>query len=368
MFFSSNVLKAEKGEAAGEENASPSKTNKKKRGHIKDDPDEEEPPAKKTKARAKKEKKIKNEDTDGGPEDEGPAIKTEHEIKKEPKIKNEDSHGDGGSENEGPAIKTELSVKKESKIKNEDADEGSGNEGPTTKKAKPRVKREPKVKNEDADGNSENGGPSTRKNISRVGNEPKTNEDASTRSDIQEPVKKATRASTKKGKKVVADEADGDLDHVAQPVQKGRKRVKKAAAEDEAVLDVKDENSDHQILQPRRLRAPRKAAMASKIKDESTETDASDSASEFDREPSEDALESQMTRKKATKKAVNGKAKVKKGSKPKVRMPELSSIGQAADSDYRERRLPLEPSEIEPISRVNFVSMLSWTSSEGLML
>ena len=108
--------KALKEGSAEEGNASPSKTNNKKRGHVKDDPDAEgaangEPPAKKTKARTKKDSKVKNEDPGGGSENEASAIKPpKPKVKKEPKIKNEDA--ETGSEKEVPAKKKAKAVTK----------------------------------------------------------------------------------------------------------------------------------------------------------------------------------------------------------------------------------------------------------------
>ena len=247
-----------KEEVAGEGSASPSKTNNKKRDHVKDDPDmegtaEDEPPAKKIKARTKKEPKIKNE------------------------------HADGRSDDEGP----------------------------TEKKTKGRIKKDSKFKNEHAELRFENEGSSNKK----------------------------TKAASKKAKKASGGEADRDFEQDAQPVKKGRKGAKEAIAEAKLNLNIKDESSDHDTLPPtigKRSRAPRKAAAAMKIKYEDTESDGSEPTSELgtpfenvktehtsevEPEASEDALEVQKGRKKAPRNAVNGKVKkVKKDSKPKVRM------------------------------------------------
>ena len=251
-----------KEEAAGEGSASPSKTDTKKRGHVKDDPDaegvaENEPPAKKTKARTKKEPKIKNEDANGGSENEGSTIKKE----------------------------TKPRIKKESKIKEEDAETGSENEGPANKKIKTAIK---------------------------------------------------------KGKKTNDDEADEQFEQDAQPVKKGRKQAKKATPRHEAALHTEEEGSDHDALPPpiaKKARAPRKAAIAKKIKDEDTETDGLDPASELEApsgkvkleytsdpeaEASKYAPKPQKGRKSASKKAAKGKAeKTRKEDKPKVRMTVL---------------------------------------------
>ena len=318
MLFPSNYPKALKEEAAGEGSASPGKTDDKKRGHIKDDPDVEgttegEPPAKKTKAKAKakKEPKIKNEDTDGGPEKDGPTIKeTKTRIKKEPEFKKEDA--DGGPENDGPTIKeTKSRIKKESKIKKEDADGGPENDGPTIKETKPRIKKEPKIKNEDAD--------------TRFGNDGSAN--------------KKTKAAFKKGKKANDAESDGDFEQNAQPVKKGHKRAKRAAAGEISALHSKDESSGHDVPSPppaKKRRALRKAATAAIIKDEDTETDGLDSASEFETplgnvkpehkseleaEASEGTPKLHKGRKGAPKKAVNETAgETNKEVKPKVRV------------------------------------------------
>ena len=309
LFFSSNHPKALKEEAAGEGSASPSKTDNKKRGFVKDDPDvegaaEDEPPAKKTKARTKREPKIKNEDADGGSENEEPATKkTKTRTKKEPKIKNEDT--DGGSENEDPTTKkTKARTKKEPKVKTEDADGGYENEGPTTKKTKPSGKKGRRIKNKIADGASENEGPANKK----------------------------TKAAEKKAKKSEADSQD------VQPIKKGRKRAKKATAGDEDALHVKDESSDHDALPTpiakKTTRIPRKAATDKKIKDEDTESDDLDPTSELEApidnfkavhtsepvdEASEDAPKLQRGRKRAQKKAIDGPAEeTKKVVKHKV--------------------------------------------------
>ena len=228
--------------SAGEGSASPSKTDSKKRGHVKDDPDAEgaaidEPAPKKTKAR----------------------------IKKEPKIENDDANGE--LENEDPKMKkSKPRAKKEQKIKNEDADGGSENEDPKLKKPKSRAKKEQKIKNEDADTESENEGPANKK----------------------------TRATVKKGKMANSNDADEDFEQEAQPVKKGRKQARKATAGGETALDVKEESGDPNTLPPpkgKRQRAPRKAASARKIKDEDTETDGLISAPELGTPPGKEKPE-----------------------------------------------------------------------------
>ena len=249
--------KALKEGSAEEGNASPSKTNNKKRGHVKDDPDAEgavngEPPAKRAKARIKKESKAKNESPGGGSENEAPALK-----------------------------KTKTKVKKEPKIKNEDAETGSENEVPVNKKAK---------------------------------------------------------AVTKKGKKASGNDADEVFNQDVQPVKKNRKQAKKATADDETTVDVKDESGDGDTLSPpktKKKRASRKAAMAKKVKDAETETDGFEPDSEIETPPgdvklehtseieseSEDAPKVRKGRKGAPAKATNGPAKKPKEKiKTKVRI------------------------------------------------
>ena len=312
MSFSSNYSKALKEETAGEGSASPNKTDNKKRDRVKDDPASgEEPPAKKTKARTKKEQKIKNEDADDEPANEALAPK-----------------------------ETKPRIKKEPKVKNKDADGGSENEGPSTKKTKSRIKREPKIKHEDLEREPDKGGPSIKKAKSRIKKEPNTrNEDAETKVEDEERVGKETEIATKDDKAGVdrLDERD------AQPVKKDRKRAKKAADANGNGLKFKDESSDHEVLpHPRKSRAPREAVVAKKIKDENTETDDPDRASEFEApssyvklehtsnsesEASESDLEAQEGYKDAPKKAVNVKVKnAKKGSKSKVRMIACSLV------------------------------------------
>lgn len=287
MPFSSNYPKALKDGSAGEGSASPSKTDNKKRGHVKDDPDAEgaafdEPAPKKTKARTKKEPKIENDDANGEPEKEDPKIK-----------------------------KSKPRVKKEPKIKNEDADGGSENEDPKLKKPKSRVKKGQKIKNEDADTESEN----------------------------EVPANKKTKATVKKGKMANSNDADEDFEQEAQPVKKGRKQARKATAGGETALDVKEESGDLDTLPPpkgKRQRAPRKAATARKIKDEDTETDGLISApelgtppgkekpehtSELEPEASEQVPKLQKGRKGAPRKVIDRPAeKAEKKVVSKVRM------------------------------------------------
>ena len=298
MPFSSNYPKALKDGTAGEGSASPSKTDNKKRGHVKDDPDAEgaaidEPAPKKTKARTKKEPRIENDDANGEPENEDPKIKkSKPRVKKEPKIKNEDA--DGRSENEDPNLKKPKSrVKKEQKIKNEDADGGSENEDPKLKKPKSRVKKEQKIKNEDADTESENEGPANKK----------------------------TKATGKKGKMANSNDADEDFEQEAQPVKKGRKQARKATAGGETALNVKEESGDPNTLPPpkgKRQRAPRKAATARKIKDEDTETDGLISAPELGTPPGKEKPEHTSELEPEASEQVPKLQKGKKGAPRKV--------------------------------------------------
>ena len=134
-------------EGSGEEgSASPSKTNNKKRGHVKDDPDAEgvangEPPAKKTKARTKKEAKVKNEDPGHGSENDASAITApKSKVKKEPKIKNEDA--ETGSEKEVPANKKAKAVtKKGKKASGNDDDVGFKQDVQPVKKSRKQAKK-----------------------------------------------------------------------------------------------------------------------------------------------------------------------------------------------------------------------------------
>ena len=310
MSFSSNYLKALKDEAAGEGSAGPSKTDNKKRGHVKDDPDAEgaregEPPTKKTKAKTKKEPIVKNEDADGGSENEGPTIK-----------------------------KTKARIKKEPIVKNEDADGGSENEGPTIKKTKARIKKEPKIKNENAEAKFENDSSANKK----------------------------TQPAIKKGKKTHNAESEGDFEQDAQPVKKGRRQAKKTIDEEYSASHIKDESSDHDAPSPpaaKEGRAPRKAATAKRIKDQDTDSDSLDPASEpelpldnvklehrsgFDAEASEGAPKFQKGRKKAPSKAVNGTAEeTKKEVKSQVRMLVVPLVGEQTDDVGRQFRLPHEP-------------------------
>ena len=311
MSLSSDYPKALKEEST-EGDASPGKTDKKKRGRVKEDPDAEgaeidEPPAKKTKTRTKKEPKIKNEDADGGSENEAPGTR-----------------------------KPKSTVKKEPKIKNEDAETGDENEAPATKKPKSRAKKEPKIKNEDAETGSENEGLANKK----------------------------TKAATNKGKKASGNDTDEDSKHDVQPIKKGRKPPKKARAADETALDVKDDSGDHETLPPpkeRKKRAPRQATMAKKVKDEDIETDGVEPASELETplgkfelehtselepEASEDVPKLQKGRKGAS--AISSKRQVKKakkGTKSKVTILFAFAIDLRADDLYRLLRMSRHPTE-----------------------
>ena len=259
-----------KEDPAGGESASPSKTDTKKRNHVKDEPDAE-----------------------------------------------------GVVENQPSAKKAKARTKKEPKIKNGDANSDSENEDPNIKETKPRIKKESKIKNEDVETRSENDGPASKK----------------------------TKAAIKKGQRTNGDLADEEFEQDAQPVRKGRKQAKKATPRDEAALHIKEESSDHDAVPPQKARAPRKAAMAKKIKDEDededTKTDGLDPVfkleplsgnvkleyrSELEAEASEDVPKLLKGRKKAPKKAVKGTAeKTRKGDKPKVRMIVPYLTGEQAD-------------------------------------
>lgn len=190
---------------------------------------------------------------------------------------------------------------------------------PASKKTKPKSKKESRIKNEDAEVGSEN----------------------------EAPANKKTKAGIKKGRKAKGDDGDGDFEKTDQPIKKCRKQAKNPKGEDEPALHVKEE-SDLDALPPpgaKKTRAPRKAATANKIKDEDTEVDDIDTASELEKplgdvkleqtsEPeakvSEDAPKFQKGRKKAFKKAVNGPEN-KKDVKPKVRVLVAYLIGAQAD-------------------------------------
>lgn len=138
--------KALKEGSTEEGNASPSKTNNKKRGHVKDEPDAEgavngERPAKKARARTKKESKVKNENPGGGSENEFSALKKpKTKVKKEPKIKNEDA--ETGSEKEVPANKKAKAVtKKGKKPSGNDADEDFKQDVQPVKKSRKQAKK-----------------------------------------------------------------------------------------------------------------------------------------------------------------------------------------------------------------------------------
>ena len=146
LSFASDCSKALKDEAAGEQSASPSKTDQKKRSHVKDDPEaaeneaEHEPPTKKTKAKMKKEPKIKNEDAADGSGNEGLAIKKSTRTKKQSKVKNEDA--EIRSENEGPANKKiKAAIKKEKNASGDEAESDFEQEAPPVKRGRKRAKK-----------------------------------------------------------------------------------------------------------------------------------------------------------------------------------------------------------------------------------
>ena len=146
LSFASDCSKALKDEAAGEQSASPSKTDQKKRSHVKDDPEaaeneaEHEPPTKKPKTKMKKEPKIKNEDAADGSGNEGLAIKKSTRTKKESKVKNEDS--EIRSENEEPANKKmKAAIKKEKIASGDEAESEFEQEAPPIKRGRKQAKK-----------------------------------------------------------------------------------------------------------------------------------------------------------------------------------------------------------------------------------
>ena len=256
--FISNCAKALEEDVAGEGSASPSKANKKKRDHVKDEPDlegaaEDEPPAKKIRSRTKKEPKIKNEHTDGGSDEEGPTEK-----------------------------KTKVRIKKDSKIKNEPAELKLENEESSNKRTMAASKKARKANGGEADGDFQ--------------------QDA-------QPIKKGRKEAkdSKAEGEISSNIKDESSDHDTLPPPKGKKAraPRKAAAAKK--IKYEDTESDGSDLTSE-LGTP-----FDNVKPEHT--------SDFDPEASEDTPEVQKGRKKASKDVVNGKAKkVEKGSKPKVRM------------------------------------------------
>ena len=254
--FASDLSKALKDEAAGEQSASPSKTDQKKRGHVKDDPEAAEHEA----------------------DDEPPRKKTKAKVKKEPKIKNEDAAG--GSGNEGLAIKKSKRTKRESKVKHEDAEIRSEDKGPANKKTKAVIKTEKNANGDEAESDFEQVAP---------------------------PVKRGRKQAKKA--KFVDDSAlhvkDESSDHENLPPT----IVKKARAPRKAVKakKLKGENTEAVGLdQASELETP--------LVGEET-----DQPSGLEAEASEDAPKAKKGRKTASKKAVNGTAEdSKKAVKTKV--------------------------------------------------
>ena len=146
LSFASDCSKALEDEAAGAQSASPSKTDRKKRSHVKDDPEaaedeaEHEPPTKKTKTKMKKEPKIKNEDAADGSGNEGLAIKKSTRTKKESKVKIEDA--EIRSENEGPANKKiKAAIKKGKNASGDEAESDFEQEAPPVKRGRKQAKK-----------------------------------------------------------------------------------------------------------------------------------------------------------------------------------------------------------------------------------
>ena len=272
------------GGTAGEGNSSPSKTDDKKRRHVKDDPDakgavNDEPPAKKVKARTKKEPIIKNEDADGGSENEGPVIKkAKPRTKKEPRIENEVA-----------------------KIKSE-------NEGPANKETKAAVKKGKKADDDEA-------GPDFQQDTQPVKKGRKQAKKAMTRDDTASDIK---------------DESS-DHDILPPPMVKEKRAPRKATT----TKKIKDEDTETDSLDPAsELQTP-----LGNVKLGHT--------SDLESEASEDAPKLQKDRKRAPKKAVKRPAeKAKKVVNSKVRMLFASvSDGSRADDICRQFRLPQEPIE-----------------------
>ena len=185
-------------------------------------------------------------------------------------------------------------------------------------------------------------------------------EGSETRSENEVSPNKKTKAAVKKSNKANTDEANRDFEQVAQPVKKGRKRAKKPTR-GEAALHMKDESSDHDALPPpisKRIRASRKAATAKKIKDEDTDTDGLDRASELgtplgsvkreqtselEAEPNGETPKVEKRRKKAPKKAVSGTADNRKEDNLKVRILAAGLIDEQTDDLYRQSRLAPDP-------------------------
>ena len=257
--------KALKEGSAEEGNPSPSKTDNKKRGHVKDDPDAQdaangEPPAKKTKARTKKESKVKNEDTGGESENEASAINP-------PRTK----------------------VKKEPETKNEDAETGSEKEVPANKKAKAVAKKA--------------------KAVAKQGQNASSNDaDEDFKQEVQ-PVKKSRKQAKKAtaGDETAVDVKDesGDHDTISLPKPKKKRASRKAAT----AKKVKDEETETDGVQPDSdIEKP-----LGKVKLENT--------SDLESEVSQDAPRVRKGRKGAFAKATNGRAeKAKKKITTKVRM------------------------------------------------
>ena len=245
-----------KDEAAGEQSASPNKTDQKKRSRVKDDPEAAEHEA----------------------EDEPPTKKTKAKMKKEPKIKNEEAAG--GSGNEGLAIKKRTRTKRESKVKEEDAEIRSENEGPASKKTKAAVKKEKNANGDEAESNFEQDAP---------------------------PVKRG-RKQPKEA--TVVDEAalrvkDESSDHESLPPTIAKKarappkavKAKKLKGKNTKAVGL-DQASEHETP----------------LAGEET-----DPPSGLEAEASEDAPTAKKGRKTASKKAVNGTAEhTKKAVKAKV--------------------------------------------------
>ena len=242
----SDIPKALKEGSAEQGNASPSKTNNKKRGHVKDDQDAEhaangEPPAKKTKARTKKEAKVKNEDPSDRSENEASAIKPpKSKVKKGPKIKNEDA--ETGSEKELPVNKkAKVVTKKGKKASGNDADKGFKQDVQPIKKSRKQAQKTTAGDETAVDVNDESGDHDTlspakskKKRALRKAATAKKGKDEDTETDGVEP---GSEMETPLGEVKLehTSELESEVSEDAPPVRKGRKGAPAKAGDGPAV-------------------------------------------------------------------------------------------------------------------------------------
>ena len=258
LSFTSDCSKALKDEAAGEQSASPSKTDQKKRSHVKDDPEAAENEA----------------------EHEPPTKKTKTKMKKEPKIKNEDAAE--GSGNEGLAIKKSTRTKKGSKVKNEDAEIRSENEGPANKKIKAAIKKEKNASGDEAESDFEQEAPPVKRG--------------------RKQAKKAT-AVDESALRVKDESSDHEI---LPPTMTKKARAPRKAVKAKKIKGEKTEAGD--LDEASELETPHAG-------------EEPDQRSRLDAEASEDAPKVKKGRKTASKKAVNGTAEdTKKAVKAKVQI------------------------------------------------